>query len=119
MQLSPHALPLWQTLQHTCPADIRSVILADVSLFNKLSDVHCEEVGVDSATGPAPRAPRLRAKANITNRIQRRILVIASLSLPRGFQIVSEKFYTVDDCNLHRTKCNKMIIVWHLARSLH
>jgi hypothetical protein len=36
-----------------------------------------------------------------------------------GFQIVSEKFYTVDDFNPHRTKGNKMIIVWHLAGSSH
>jgi hypothetical protein len=36
-----------------------------------------------------------------------------------GFQIVSEKFYTVDDFNPHITKCNKMIIVWHLAGSSH
>jgi hypothetical protein len=28
-----------------------------------------------------------------------------------GFQIVSEKFYTVDDFNPHITKCNKMIIM--------
>jgi hypothetical protein len=37
----------------------------------------------------------------------------------QGFQIVSEKFYTVDDFNPHITKCNKMIIVWHLAGSSH
>jgi hypothetical protein len=36
-----------------------------------------------------------------------------------GFQIVSEKFYTVDDFNPHITKFNKMIIVWHLAISWH
>jgi hypothetical protein len=34
-----------------------------------------------------------------------------------GFQIVSEKFYTVDDFNPHITKFNKMIIVWYLASS--
>jgi hypothetical protein len=34
-----------------------------------------------------------------------------------GFQIVSEKFYTVDAFNPHITKFNKMIIVWHLASS--
>jgi hypothetical protein len=34
-----------------------------------------------------------------------------------GFQIVSEKFYTVDDFNPHITKFNKMIIVWRLASS--
>ena len=34
-----------------------------------------------------------------------------------GFQIVSEKFYTVDDFNTHRTKFNKMVIVRYLANS--
>src|SRR5215831_5727525 len=71
MQLLPHALPLWQTLQHVCLADSRSVILTGVSLFSTLSDVQTEAVGVDSATGTVPRAPRLSAKANTPNRVQR------------------------------------------------
>ncbi len=47
-----------------------------VSLFNTLSDVHVEDVGVDSATGLGPRAHRLRAKASTTNRVQRCTLAI-------------------------------------------
>jgi hypothetical protein len=46
--------------------------------------------------------------------VQSRLLPMKAL---HGFQIVSEKFYTVDDFNPHITQCNKMTVVWHLASS--
>src|SRR2546428_12206990 len=76
MQLSPHAWPLLQTLQHAWLGDSGSAILTNVLLVNKLSDVHSEKVGADPATVPAPRAPRPRTRANTTNCVQRRILAI-------------------------------------------
>jgi len=44
-------------------------------------------------------------------------LALCGPSVLDGFQIVSEKFYTVDDFNTHITKFNKMVIVWYLAIS--
>jgi hypothetical protein len=45
------------------------------------------------------------------------LLTVSESKYSIGFQIVSEKFYTVDDFNTHITKFNKMIIVWYLASS--
>ena len=44
-------------------------MLTTVSLLNTLSDVHAENVGVDSTTGLGPIAHRLRATASTTNRV--------------------------------------------------
>ena len=43
--------------------------------------------------------------------------IASPVGVPDGFQIVSEKFYTVDDFNTHITKCNTMVRVWYLASS--
>jgi hypothetical protein len=42
----------------------------------------------------------------------RRDVWCASAVAPIGFQIVSEKFYTVDDFNSHITKCRFPRIKW-------
>ena len=76
MQLSPHALPLVQTLLQACPGDRRSARLTIVSPCNTVSAVHAAAAGVDAATGPGSRAPRLRAKATTTPCIHRRTRVI-------------------------------------------